>query len=465
LPNYNVNLPTLHPDQIRAFRTLEDARGGPWAANRGGIRPGGRNALRCGRRWGKTDYAGTVASDRAGRGQEIGWFAPDYKRLSEAYEHIKWILKPIISKASKMEGVIRTVSGGRIDFWTLNDENAGRSRRYHGVILDEVAFTQNGPVTQPGSMLSIWEKAIEPTLLDFNGWCLATSNTNGDDPENFLAAICNEPKWGFVECHSPSITNPHVPLRLPGETDESHWARRLAVFDKLKEEKHPLVFQQEYLAEFINWSGVAFFDPNKWLINGLPVEAPKHCEYVYAIIDSATKTGTANDATGVTYYAYVRQGLSYKLSILDWDVQQIEGDLLIDWLPTVFQNLEAYARNCGARMGSIGALIEDKASGEILLKQAARRGLPAQKIDSRLTALGKDERAISVSGYHYREDIKISPVAFNKVVNLKGSTRNHFVAQVSSFRVGDKDAAKRADDLLDTYTYGVAVSLGDGGGF
>ena len=41
-------------------------------------------------------------------------------------------------------------------------------------------------------------------------------------------------------------------------------------------------------------------------------------------------------------------------------------------------------------------------NGAVLVQQAARRGWPCAAIDSKLTALGKDERAISVSGYVYR---------------------------------------------------------------
>jgi len=76
--------------------------------------------------------------------------------------------------------------------------------------------------------------------------------------------------------------------------------------------------------------------------------------------------------------------------ILDWDIVQIEGALLETWLPIVFRRLGELAQQCGARMGSLGALIEDKNSGTILLQQALRRGMPAQAIDSKLTAMGKD---------------------------------------------------------------------------
>lgn len=390
-------------------------------------------------------------------------FAPDYKRLSEAYQDIKTILKPIITSASKIDGVIRTRNGGRVDFWTLNDESAGRSRFYHGVVVDEGAFTKNGPIEDPTAMLSIWEKAIEPTLFDYGGWALVASNTNGVDPDNFLYAICNDPKYGFVSYHAPTISNPLLPMRKPGETDEQHMLRRLEAIEAIRATKHPLVFKQEYEAEFIDWSGVAFFDRDKLLDNGLPVDYPAHCDAVFAVADTATKTGAGNDGTAVTFFARSRH-TGHPLVILDWDILQIEGALLEEWLPTVFQRLEDLAGQCGARMGSLGVWIEDKASGEVLLQKMARARQPVHAIPGALTALGKDERAIAVSDYHYQGKVKISRHAHDKVTSYKGSTRNHYLSQVTGFRIGDKDAAKRADDLLDCHTYGIALAFNNADG-
>jgi hypothetical protein len=109
--------------------------------------------------------------------------------------------------------------------------------------------------------------------------------------------------------------------------------------------------------------------------------------------------------------------------ILDWDIAQIEGALLETWLPMVFDRLEELARVCGARYGSAGALIEDKNSGTILLQQALRRDMPAQAIDSKLTALGKDERAINASGYVFKGNVKYTDHAFHKTVIHKGRSK------------------------------------------
>ena len=210
--------------------------------------------------------------------------------------------------------------------------------------------------------------------------------------------------------------------------------------------------------------GGSFFDVENILVNGEPIAAPPLCDTVFAVIDTAVKTGSKNDATGVTYFALCNQVKFHPLSILDWDITQIEGALLETWLPTVFQNLEALAQQCNARYGSTGVYIEDKASGIILLQQVDRRPQlgRAHPIDSKLTSLGKDERAINASGYVQRQMVKITTHAYNKMTHYKGRYGNHFLIQVFRFQIGVKD---QADDLLDTFTYGISISLGDNEGY
>lgn len=433
-----VQLPTFHRAQAKLRWVMSQSR---------------FVAARCGRRWGKNVLGESVAVDDATHGLLVGWFAPENRRAAESYNAISEMLEPVKKNSSKTDHVIRTVTGGCIDFWSLEDEHAGRGRKYHRVVIDEAAFTK--PKT-----IDTWTKSIRPTLVDYAGRALVMSNTNGIDPTNFLYELCHNPVHKFVQFHAPTHSNPFLPRE-----------EVLA----LQRDNLPLVYQQEFLAEFVDWSGSAFFAREKLLVNGEPVEVPRRCEAVFAVIDSATKTGSKNDGTAVVIFAVIasavtpvtadgKVGPRYSLIILDWDLIQIEGALLETWLPTVFQNLQDFAGRCAARNGSLGALIEDKASGMILIQQAQRRGWPAQAIDSRLTSLGKDERAISVSGYVYRGLVKLARPAYDKTVNYKGTVRNHLLGQVVGFRVGDKDAT-REDDALDCFTYGVAIALGNSEGF
>ena len=418
-----ITLPELHEGQIRAL-----------------LSPGRFKALRCGRRWGKTVLESTIACDGAAKGQSVGFFAPDYKILAETYTEVCDILDPIKKSASKIEGVIRTITGGRVDFWTLENDRAGRSRKYHKVLIDEGAFTKP-------NMMKVWETAIKPSLLDYRGSALVASTPNGVNAANFFYQICRDPKYGFTEFHAPTHTNPFLP------TDE---------LDLLKEQNHPLVFQQEYLAEFVDWSGVQFFSLQDLLEQGNATSYPARCDVVYAVLDTAVKTGMQHDGTAVSYWALEKLTGKPRLTLLDWDIVQIEGSLLEVWLPQVFSHLEELAKLTNARMGSMGAFIEDKASGTILLQQAQRRSWAAHSIDSKLTAMGKDERAISVSGYVYRQWVRLSGHAYDKVTTYKQITQNHFLNQVLGFRIGVKD---QADDMLDSFCYAVALAFGDHQGF
>jgi hypothetical protein len=421
-------------------------------------------ALRCGRRFGKTDFAKTWIKEGLVQGFEIAWFAPQHKTWSEVYSELASTMAPLINHASKTAGVMRFKTGGRLDFWSLENPIAGRGRRYHRIVIDEAAFGKDGDNKLDGSTMEIWEKSIKPTLYDFGGEALVCSNSAGKNPDNFFYNICTDAQYGFKEHHAPTMGNPLLPKRVQNESMEDWLVRRDKLQADLVRENDPLVYAQEYLAEFVDWSGVAFFSRDKLLEQGLPVSYPSHCDGVFAVIDTASKTGTEHDATAVTYFAINRHSSGAPLIVLDWDIAQIEGAILENWLPSVFKRLEELATVCRARSGALGAWIEDKNSGTILLQQAHRRHMGARPIDTKLTAMGKDERAISVSGYVHQGQVKYSDHAFNKVATYKRKSRNHLLDQVESFRIGDKDS-DREDDLLDTFCYGISISLGNSDGF
>ena len=208
-------------------------------------------------------------------------------------------------------------------------------------------------------------------------------------------------------------------------------------------------------------SGESFFTLEILLENGQPVEVPR-VDQVFAVIDTALKDGREHDGTAVLYCAKLKIG-GPKLYILDWDVLQIEGASLEAWLPTVHQNLEALAARYQAREGNVGAFIEDKGSGTVLLQQARKRGGLSYPIEGALVAMGKEGRALNVSGYVYQGLVKISRQAFEKVTNYRGATKNHLLSQVCGFRLGAKTPHEL--DLLDCFTYSCAIALGNTKGY
>lgn len=428
----SVNLPTLHSAQVTAATLVRDHPRVVW---------------RCGRRWGKTTALERNAAKWAYAGLKVGWFAPNYKLVTPTYKRLTYLLGPALTYKSKIDMLIEVKANrqkqalGSIEFWTLNDEDAGRSRAYDRVIIDEASLVQVG-------LRDVWEQSIAPTLLDRRGSAVMAGTPKGIDPNNWFYLACTDKSLGWVEHHAPTAQNPMLdPIGV----------------GKLQDSYPPLVYQQEYLAEFVDWSGKSFFLLEDLLSDGVAPPWPNLCDSVFATIDTAVKTGKQHDGTAVCYWALIRsmpgQG---QLLLLDWDIQQIEGALLEVWLPRVYQRLEEFSAQCRARMGSLGTFIEDKASGTILIQQALRRGWACTPIDSKLTSVGKEERAISVSGYVYRKMVKLCHHAYDKTSLYNGQTRNHLTAQVLGFRIGQKDAP---DDLLDAFTYGVAIALGNAEGY
>ena len=232
---------------------------------------------------------------------------------------------------------------------------------------------------------------------------------------------------------------------------------------KLIDEYPRLVYQQEYLAEFVDWNGVAFFPLDSLLEDGKPLPYPPRTGQIFAVIDTALKDGTEHDGTAVVYFARERF-FQPRLIVLDWDIIQIEGASLENWLPSVYSRMAELSDECHAREGVLGTFIEDKASGIVLLQQAKKKQLRAFALPAEITALGKEGRALSVSGYFHRGEIKLSQFAFDKVVRFKGVQKNHFISQLCGFRMGDTDN-KRADDLADCGMYGAAIGCGNARGF
>ena len=423
-----VTLPKLHSGQLDLYR----------GQNR-------LNVVRAGRRFGKSIFATWLAAKCALAGKQAGIFAPEHKQLAEIWDALRDTLDPVIKSANRNDATIKLINGGKIDFWTiLDNELAGRGRSYDLALIDEAAFTKS-----PQMKNDIWYKSIKPTMLTTRGIAWVFSTPNGVDPDNFFWAACNEPEMGFKEFHAPSLANPYVP---PEEIE----------LERLRQ--HESVFRQEYLAEFIDWRSVSLLAVDKLLIEEKPVPYPNNVETVYAVIDSAMKAGQQFDGTAVVYFSLNSQS-EQPLTILDWDIVSIDAAMLEHWIPAVFERLEELAKATKAIYGVAGTWIEGKGSGVVLLQQGATRGWNVHEIEQKFTQIGKDDRAVSIAGYHFNEKVKISEYAYLKTVPFKGATRNHLITEMAGFRLGDPDINKKSNDLLDSYVYGVAIGCGNKFGF
>ena len=411
-----------------------------------------RVVLRCGRRWGKSTMLECLAAKRALRGQRVGWFGPQYRLNTPTYSRISRMLTGVRSRQSKIDQVIELATGGCIEFWTLSDPDAGRSRFYDLAIIDEGSLVPRG-------LQDIWEQSIAPTLLDKQGAAIMAGTPKGIDSDNYFYRACTSPelKWsetnptGWLEFHAPTSDNPTLD--------------REAV-ERLKDQYPALVYQQEYLAEFVDWSGAAFFDVNLLLVDGKPLgELPKP-DQIFLVVDTAMKDGAEHDGTACILFAVFKHGQlgDTQLAIIDYDIINIDAHLLIKWLPAQIKSGQEFANFTGARQGFVGAWIEDAASGIALIGEARSCGMPVEAIDTKLTSLGKEGRALAVSRHYASGKVKITQHAFDKAVRFREMNKNHLIDQLAAFRIGMKRAEHRLD-LVDCLTYGLSIALGDSEGW
>lgn len=193
-----------------------------------------------------------------------------------------------------------------------------------------------------------------------------------------------------------------------------------------------------------------------------PSPMPTSLDAVFSVIDTATKIGRGRDGTGAMHIGYQKFPVK-KVFVIDWELTQMNADVHMAWLPSVLARGEELARETGARSGYKGAVIEDKDSGQVLIMQAAKdakmRSL-VRPIPSEFTALGKDGRAVSISGHVYRGLVKFAEPAYRKTSVYKGRKLNHAFDQVTTFRMAQGTPLDE-DELFDCFCYGVGLTLGD----
>lgn len=210
MPTITLTLPRLHP--VQAAIKQEARR---------------FNVVNSGRRFGKTILGVDVLTSPVLHGYPVAWFSPTYKMLAEVWRDLCAILQPVTARTNTQEKRLELVTGGVVEMWSLEDPNAGRSRKYKAAVIDEAAMTPN---LEPA-----WNAAIRPTLTDLSGGAWFLSTPKG---YNFFHALYQrgqgaDPDW--ASWTRPTADNPHIP------------AAEIAAAEA---ELPALIFRQEYLADF-----------------------------------------------------------------------------------------------------------------------------------------------------------------------------------------------------------------------
>lgn len=203
------------------------------------------NVVACGRRFGKTAMGLAMAmTGYPGcfkglmQGYDVGWFAPNYKLLDEAWRNAKHALgaQGVIRRTDSQQHRMELATGGSLDFWTLEDPDGGRGRKYGLVLVDEAAMARH--------LQQAWDAAIRPTLTDYQGGAWFFSTPKGRNYFWELHQRGQSDHWAdWAAHHAPTVANPHI---NPAEVAEAR---------KSLPER---IFAQEYLAQFLEDGGGVF---------------------------------------------------------------------------------------------------------------------------------------------------------------------------------------------------------------
>jgi predicted phage terminase large subunit-like protein len=190
------------------------------------------NVICVGRRSGKTVLCVDLITDTILDKKKVSYFAPTYKMLKEVWKEVKNRLQPIITKISEQDKSIEFLTGGTIDFWSLDAFNSVRGRKYHRVIIDEASIS---PYLEEA-----WEQAIRPTLIDYLGDAFFFSTPKG---ANYFKVLFDKGKeldnWKVWQIATKDF-NPKISLKE---------------LESFKDSMPSVVYRQELEAEFIDLQG------------------------------------------------------------------------------------------------------------------------------------------------------------------------------------------------------------------
>lgn len=291
------------------------------------------NVVDCGRRWGKTLLGTKLCKPTISQGHHVGWFAPSYKLMLEVWDELRRSAAGLLERSNKTEMRMHFKGGGTLDLWSLDNVDAGRGRRYHLVIVDEAAMVRN--------LIDAWQYSVRPTLTDFRGgaWFFSTPKGRNGFWQMYQWGLDPlEPDWSCWQM--PTASNPYI------DAEEIEAARR-----SLPER----VFQQEYLAEFLEDSGYVFRRVNDAVAECWQEHNKDGHQYVIGV-----DWGKMNDFTVITVIDVAERAVCYidRFNQIDYHIQ-------VERLIAVCE-----------RFSPMSVVVELNSMGHPLAESLSRAGVP-----------------------------------------------------------------------------------------
>lgn len=189
------------------------------------------NVLNIGRRWGKTTLAiNELIIQPALDGFPVAYFAPTYGDIHETWIELRGILHDVIEVKNEQQKQLRLITGGKIDFFGMDNPDSGRGRHYKRVVVDEAEKAKK--------FSEAWQGTILPTLIDLKGdaWILSTPKF-GQTYFKTLFSHGRSGKQGWASFNLSTYSNPHI------DRDE---------LESIRQTMDELSFRCEILAEDVD---------------------------------------------------------------------------------------------------------------------------------------------------------------------------------------------------------------------
>tara|TARA_R110002096_G_scaffold48398_8_gene128483 strand:- start:7626 stop:8948 length:1323 start_codon:yes stop_codon:yes gene_type:complete len=207
--------------------------------------------LVCGRRWGKDHLAcikilSHSLSHVSPRGGKIyAWLNPVYNpQGKESFRVLKMFAESggLVQKTIETPPMeVRLINGDKIVFFSADQPDNLRGGQYDGVIINEAGLISD--------LDDLWSGPVAAMLLDRAGWAWLQGTPKGKGPLHkfFLR--------GLTDVTDKGKPNPWKSFRFPTKTNPFIPPEEL---ERLKDELPEDIFQQEFLAEFLDSGGAVF---------------------------------------------------------------------------------------------------------------------------------------------------------------------------------------------------------------
>lgn len=191
--------------------------------------------LSAGRRWGKTRLSVNECLDVASQGGRAWWVSPSYKTSEVGWRPLRRMGGVIPgAEIRKVDRQVNLPGGGTVTVRSADNPDSLRGEGLDFVVLDECAFMQE----------NAWNEALRPALSDQQGGALFISTPKGHNWFWRLWQRGNDEQESIFQSWTfPTSTNPYID---PGEIEEA------------KRTLPERIFQQEYLAMFVDDAGGVF---------------------------------------------------------------------------------------------------------------------------------------------------------------------------------------------------------------